>query len=465
MRVRVVAGMLVTAGVGLAPWPVGLRSSAGPADVRFRSHVVEEPPGPAVVPAEAAPQPPPVPPEPVVIPVSAPAPPAPPPPPSSPLAGMLAGWAAGPRLAGTVAGVSVWIDGLGEVATHNPDQPLLPASNQKILTAMSVFAAMPSDTTLPTELRSTAAQLGPVLGGDLVLVGGGDPTLTRRGPHSLDTLAAGIAARGIRTVTGALVGDESRYDTARGAPGWRPEHVPIYIGPLSALVVDRNQHRGDPAYAADPLPGNLACFRAALIRHGVRVTGPDIRGTAPPGAALLGAVASPPVGQLVSEMLTRSDNLIAELLLKEVGFRLRGQGTSAAGIAAGAEVLGRAHVPTTGASADGSGLSRANLRSARQWRSMLQAALAQPWGPAFRDALPVAGRSGTLSRRLRGGPVAGNVRAKTGWIDEARTLSGYLTTSSGRPAVFSILVNGTTPTSPVIGAIDDLVATIAADRT
>jgi serine-type D-Ala-D-Ala carboxypeptidase/endopeptidase (penicillin-binding protein 4) len=56
------------------------------------------------------------------------------------------------------------------------------------------------------------------------------------------------------------------------------------------------------------------------------------------------------------------------------------------------------------------------------------------------------------------------VRAKTGWIDEARALSGYLTTSSGRAAVFSILINGTTPSSPVIPAIDDLVAAIAADR-
>jgi D-alanyl-D-alanine carboxypeptidase/D-alanyl-D-alanine-endopeptidase (penicillin-binding protein 4) len=162
-------------------------------------------------------------------------------------------------------------------------------------------------------------------------------------------------------------------------------------------------------------------------------------------------------------MLTRSDNLFAELLLKEVGLRVQGQGTSAAGIAAGVEVLGRAHVPTEGASADGSGLSRANHRSARQWREMLQAALSQPWAAAFRDALPVAGRSGTLSRRLLHGPAAGNVRAKTGWIDEARALSGYLTTSSGRPAIFSILVNGTTPSSPVSSAIDDLVAAIAAD--
>jgi D-alanyl-D-alanine carboxypeptidase/D-alanyl-D-alanine-endopeptidase (penicillin-binding protein 4) len=90
--------------------------------------------------------------------------------------------------------------------------------------------------------------------------------------------------------------------------------------------------------------------------------------------------------------------------------------------------------------------------------------MTQPWGAAFRDALPVAGLSGTLSRRLRSGPTVGNVRAKTGWIDEARALSGYLTTSSGRAAVFSILINGTTPSSPVIPAIDDLVAAIAADR-
>jgi serine-type D-Ala-D-Ala carboxypeptidase/endopeptidase (penicillin-binding protein 4) len=76
----------------------------------------------------------------------------------------------------------------------------------------------------------------------------------------------------------------------------------------------------------------------------------------------------------------------------------------------------------------------------------------------------LATRNGTLARRFARTAAEANVRAKTGWIDEARSLSGYLTTAGGRPAVFSVIVNGTTPTSPALNALDSLVAAIAADR-
>lgn len=458
MRIRFLAAAVTTVGVGFAPWPIGLRPGPGVAPSRALGHVIELPlvvgtrPAPPPTSPPVAPSAPPAEPRPVAV---------------TPLAALVAGWATGPRLSSTSVSVSIWMEGLGEVVTVDPDRALLPASNQKIHTALGVLAAIPETDTLATEVRSNAPQMGPTLMGDLVLVGGGDPTLTRRGPHSLDHLAAAVRARGIEVVAGSLMGDETRYDAQRGAPGWKAEHVPVFIGPLSALVVDRNQHRGDAAFAADPLPGNLACFRASLVRHGIRVTGPEVAGQASPGAAVLARLDSPPIGVLVREMLVRSDNLIAELLTKEVGFRRGGMGTTATGIAAGAALLAHAGIPVDGLSADGSGLSRANYRSARQWRRMLQGALGAPFGARFRDSLPVAGRSGTLTRRMRHPGVAGNVRAKTGWIDEGRALSGYLTTAGGRRAVFSIVVNGTAPgvLGPAIGAIDELVAAIAADRT
>jgi D-alanyl-D-alanine carboxypeptidase/D-alanyl-D-alanine-endopeptidase (penicillin-binding protein 4) len=240
--------------------------------------------------------------------------------------------------------------------------------------------------------------------------------------------------------------------------------VPIYIGPLSALVVDRNQLRPDAAYAADPLPGDLAYFRAALIRHGVAVTGDNRAGIAPPDSPVLAVLPSPAIGELVAEMLGESDNLVAELLLKELGRRARGTGTTADGLAAATEALGALGVPLAGQSADGSGLSRADRRSAREWRSLLQAAVGQPWSPRLVESLPLAGRTGTLSRRFARTAAEANLRAKTGWIDEARALSGYRTTAGGRRATFSVLVNGTNPESSVLGAVDDLVAVIAADR-
>ena len=363
-------------------------------------------------------------------------------------------------------GLSVWVEGLGEVAGHNADLPLTPASNQKLFTAMGVLSLIPQTDRLVTEVRGTGTQEGRVLNGDLFLVGGGDPTLNAKGPHSLDALAAAIKARGIDEVRGALVGDESRYDTVRGAAGWLPQHVPTFIGPLSALVVERNQLRPDAGYAANPLPGTLPYFRSALLRAGVRIVGPNVAGPAPAGSAVLAGLASPTIGDLVGEMLNQSDNLIAELLVKEVGYRSTrpAPGSTAAGLAAINDAVGKLGVPLAGVAADGSGLSRADRRSAREWRSLLQALQAQPWAERLVGSLPLAARNGTLARRFSRTAAEANVRAKTGWIDEARSLSGYLTTAGGRPVVFSVIVNGTTPGSPALNALDSLVAAIAADR-
>ncbi|HEV7863308.1 MAG TPA: D-alanyl-D-alanine carboxypeptidase, partial [Acidimicrobiia bacterium] len=327
---------------GFAPGPLGFlaRHDRRPRPLVEHSHIIEPGPGTAqhLIPAaDGAGSSGPVTPAPPASPVTpaaapdvpsalAPAPAAPPagpapPPAAAALASLIDSRLADPRLAGTTVGLSVWADGLGEVAARNADIPLTPASNQKLFTAMGVLSLLPQTDTLVTEVRVTGAQEGHAVAGDLFLVGGGDPTLHAKGPHSLDDLAAAVKARGIDEIRGALIGDETRYDGVRSAPGWLPQHVPVFIGPLSALVVDHNQVRPDPAYAANPLPGNLPYFRAALLRAGVRVDGPNVAGAAPAASAVLAGLPSPPIGDLVGEMLNQSDNLIAELLVKEVGYR------------------------------------------------------------------------------------------------------------------------------------------------
>ncbi|MDQ1566351.1 MAG: hypothetical protein QOF96_1231 [Actinomycetota bacterium] len=487
-RAAVLVAVLVAAvlGTGLAVGPLGFlgRRQRAPAPLVEHSHVLEVPLGsaqhliappaapappdpaalaPAPSAATADPAPPAPPPAPGPAPATAAAAPSPPPA-TAALAAVIDSRLADPRLTGTTVGLSVLAEGLGEV-DRNGDAPLTPASNEKLFTAMGVLSLLPQTDTLVTEVRTTGAQDGRAVTGDLYLVGGGDPTLHARGPHSLDDLAAALKARGIDEIRGSLVGDETRYDNLRTAPGWLPQHVPVFIGPLSALVVDRNQVRPDAAYAADPLPGNLPYFRAALIRAGVRVDGPNVAGAAPAGSAVAAALPSPPIGDLVGEMLNQSDNLIAEMLVKEVGHRTgRGPGSTAGGLAAVTDAVRGLGVPLAGVAADGSGLSRDDRRSAREWRSLLQAALPRPWAERLVGSLPLAGRNGTLARRFAGTAAEANVRAKTGWIDEARSLSGFLTTAGGRHVVFSVIINGTTPVSQALNALDALVAAIAADR-
>jgi serine-type D-Ala-D-Ala carboxypeptidase/endopeptidase (penicillin-binding protein 4) len=161
-------------------------------------------------------------------------------------------------------------------------------------------------------------------------------------------------------------------------------------------------------------------------------------------------------------MLGASDNQIADLLLKEIGVAASRTGALAAGAAATGEALARFCVPLTGAADDGSGLSRANARSAREWRVLLQAARNQPWWQLLYDGLPLAGRTGTLSSRFRGTAAEGNVRAKTGTIIGGIALSGYGTTAGGRAFVFSVVANGPASNGGE-AALDALVAAVAAD--
>lgn len=365
-----------------------------------------------------------------------------------------------PRWLGNTASISVWIDGWGEVAALNPDVALAPASNQKVLVAAGLLAGLDPSTRLHTDLVATGPVVDGVVRGDLVLVAGGDPALLQSGIDSLEALAAQLSARGIVGVDGKLLVDEGRYDDVRTAPGWPEGQWPLSIGPLSALVIGRNTYGADAAFLRDPSLSGIEVFRSVLRAHGIEVSGPSGYGSGKSGE-VIATTSSPPISELVRTMLHRSDNLIAELAVKELAFRQLGRsGTTADGLAVIHQLLEERCIPADGADIDGSGLSRNNARSARSWRRLLQAVTGQPWWPTLYSSLPVAGQNGTLGTRLLGPSTAGNVRAKTGMIIQARSMSGYLTTAGGRRAVFSIIVNG-----PNLGhaeaAIDALVTTVA----
>jgi serine-type D-Ala-D-Ala carboxypeptidase/endopeptidase (penicillin-binding protein 4) len=357
--------------------------------------------------------------------------------------------------------VSIWVDGWGELATRHPDQALLPASNEKLLTAMGALELLDVSSTLGTRLVVTGPLDEGVVHGDLVIVGGGDPTLRRTGGHSVAVLADRVRAVGIRQVTGSIVVDESRWDERREADGWLTWHRPGYAGSLSALLVEANRYRGDTGFLADPAPANGMLLRGALEQRGVTVGGGIRHGQAPLGGIEIARLDSPPIRQLLHTMLMQSDNTIAEALVKEIAAVTTDIGSTAGGLAAIEDRLRERCFAVEGTAFDGSGLSRQNSRSAREWRRLLQWARAQPWGAELAELLPLAGRSGTLRSRLAGAPTAGNVRAKTGSIGPARALSGYFTTAGGRDGVFSIVVNGNSP-GAAVAAIDALVATVAA---
>ena len=320
-----------------------------------------------------------------------------------------------------------------------PTQELLPASNLKLLTATAALDKLGPDSRITTPVEADRAAVGGVISGNLYLVGAGDPLL--RTPDfvaslvdpeptytSLTQLAAQVRAAGVTRVSGSVVADESRYDALRGVPTWSPSYLADgVVGPLSAVDVDDGFATfggGGGAPAPQPAVEAATRFQAALRAAGVQVGAPAVTGIAPAGAVTVTSIASPPLADVLGGVLRTSDDTGAELITKELGRRFGAGGTTAAGVAVIRDDLAADGLPVSLLHAvDGSGLDRSD----RATCPLIAAALTRA-GPSgdLASTLPVAGKTGTLFRRMVNTPAAGRVIAKTGTLDDVSALSGFV---------------------------------------
>jgi serine-type D-Ala-D-Ala carboxypeptidase/endopeptidase (penicillin-binding protein 4) len=321
------------------------------------------------------------------------------------------------------------------VYERNPARALAPASTEKLALGYALLLRLGPSYRIPTELLGTGRLEGTTWRGDLVLKGYGDPTL---GKWGLKALARRLVARGVERVTGSVLADESYFDRLRMGPGWKPSYYIEESPPLSALVADRARFGA----RTSPKPALAAAQKLAkaLKEAGVKVGGAAGLGTAPGDATLLARRSSAPLAVLLRAVNGDSDNFTAEMLLKHVGAELGGKGSSAAGAAAVTQTLREAGIPLAGVRiADGSGLSLFNRLTVQALAAILVSAWHEPvLRGVFFATLAISGQRGTLERRLRGPPVAGQVIAKTGTTSVSSALAGYV---GGRYA-FAIVQNG-----------------------
>ncbi len=315
----------------------------------------------------------------------------------------------------------------------NADRSLLPASAEKLAIAFAALRVLGPRFRFRTTLVGSGERRGRAWHGNLVLVGGGDPTLAL---DDLDRLARAVARSGIRRVTGQVRGDETHFDTRRDAPGWKPGYLGIESRPLSALSVSGVELRG-------PDTSVVAAAKAltlALERRGVAVAGLPRAGRAPADTPPLAVDVSAPFVDVVRLMNRESDNFVSEMVLKELGSTTEERGSTGAGASVVRRVLADAGVPLAGVRvADGSGLSLHDRLTVRALVSILRAATADPKirGP-FVTSLAVAGIAGTLKNRLDRRPTRSRVIGKTGTTMRASALAGFIR----KRYVFAILQNG-----------------------
>jgi D-alanyl-D-alanine carboxypeptidase/D-alanyl-D-alanine-endopeptidase (penicillin-binding protein 4) len=255
-------------------------------------------------------------------------------------------------------------------------------------------------------------------------------------------LADALVAAGVHTVKAGVHGDDSRYERLRWLPGWKPVYRDeADVGLLSALTVNAGLDHWVPSEAVAGDPTWLATLQLSRLLHDRGVDAPaGPAQTRPDNGVVIARVESAPLAQIVASMLRTSDNLAAELLVRELDRHAGGPGTTVGGLQVVARTAHRLGIPTAGLrQGDGSGLDPGDRASCSTLLGALQAGDRPGFG-AINDGLAVAARSGTLARRYGGTPMAGTLAAKTGWINCAAGMIGRL--NLHRPLRFALLVNG-----------------------
>lgn len=209
----------------------------------------------------------------------------------------------------------------------------------------------------------------------------------------------------------------------------------------------------------------LDAFAEALAARGIRIRGgveaDALADTA--GMTTLVARRSPPLRVVLPRFEKPSQNQLGELLFKTLAHEGTGVGTADSGRAVVERQLLAWGADSAGfAVRDGSGLSRHDYVTPETIVRVLDAMRRHPEFALFRDALPIAGVDGTIRTRMRGTPAEGNARAKTGTLDKARNLSGYVTTADGRLLLVSLMANNHVVANREVERVQDaLVAWLA----
>ncbi len=393
--------------------------------------------------------------------------------------------------------------------SENAGTPLMPASTMKMLTSAIAFERLGPSYQFSTDvLYDGTLSADGTVAGNVYLRGDGDPSLSGRylpgGPSApMNNLADQLAARGVKRVTGEVIGDASAFDDQRIPEGWLSRYLQSgYAARVSGLSLNENLVwvtitpggvKLEPATTAMPLISNVrtvagsaaslsvrrqgdgtivvsgrigsnspprryvyvvedpaafatGALKAALVAKGIAVDGGIRLGHTPANATKIASLKSPTLDRIISAMNRESINHFAELLMRDAA---RGPQHDKQGTAANGQALERNFFATKiGADSltldihDGSGLSTLDRVTPRLMVQMLSYAHRASWGPWFHASLPVAGESELLKRRMKGGAAQGNLHAKTGTTNDVIGLGGYVTALNGEVIAFSFIYNG-----------------------
>ena len=376
------------------------------------------------------------------------------------------------------------------ISSYNETASLIPASTTKLLTTETALSLLGDKFRWITQLEySGELDADGNLNGNLYIVGSGDPSLGtgKAGASTYSRISADFISAvqnlGIRRVNGGIIIQNAVFKENKRAVlpeniVWLEHHnyyLPVgttaninpanekliakkpspfdkeskryfYVSPYINKMVYAEKFEGSPLSTKLPdAPYSLAnTLRTALVKKGIPVTGKVESRTTdlnPEERRFITFYKSPTLAEIVYDTNQRSDNALAEALLRMSGFQKKGDQT----LESGREVV-NAHLLARGFDMkglnyyDGSGLSRNNHVTPIAQVKYLTDLMKEDYYRIYFDSLPIAGQTGTLKKSFMGSGY-GQVFAKTGTLNKVKTLAGYLKTNTGRTLVFSLMVN------------------------
>lgn len=310
--------------------------------------------------------------------------------------------------------------------TYNAKQTMRPASTMKVLTAVTALDILGGSYQFKTRFKYAGEVIDSTktLVGDLFLCGGMDPKI---GKDDLRAFAESLRKLGVDTIRGNICSDRSWKERLLQGEGWCwDDDNPV----LSSCVYDRKDQMARQ-------------FREVLSESGIQLIGDPVERVAPSSAKEL-CSRSHTIDQILMRMMKESDNLYAESMFYQIGASQSLPATAKKAATVVKSLIRKIGFdPQRYRVADGSGLSLYNYVSAELEVGFLRYAYRNPniFNHLY-PSLPIAGRDGTLSKRMRRSKADGNVHAKTGTVSGISSLAGYATASNGHKLAFSIINQG-----------------------
>ncbi len=349
------------------------------------------------------------------------------------------------------------------VWSHSADSRMLPASTQKLWSNGAGLSELGFGFRWSTTLWMQGNVTGSVLHGNLLLEGGGDPTLGSPDGSNLSIVVNALAKKGIKEVRGNLIAVDTLV--GRGQEAW-PQGWTIsssrdgYGAPV--LGLNWNQNRSGDRALTEPRVMALKGLRTALLDKKILVTGTDttvrVRGDSTLSRrnwVKVGVVPSPTLENIVRVCLRESVNPFAEAIVLGMGMGRSRIAPREAGRRRMAEwAASKGFDPTKMVLDDGSGLSRYDLVTARQMAQLMAQDTKGSAGSRLVDFMAVGGQ-GTLRRRFLELPDRSLVIAKTGTLDGVSNLVGVLLRPGRDTLAFAFLCNGYTGGARSVRKVQD----------